>query len=158
MEKKGKRKKNHSCLLFKMAKAASNAQNSNFISNMFCISLKISLICILFSRVSPSIAISREDGEDSNHHQHQINHYNHSSSSKRIWKQSWHQHRSGHSNEVPFNGYNSEEYLDRLEPNGNIPNIPANKSDLGYGKRKLKKKIMSLWFFFWMSMQITKFH
>lgn len=78
-------------------------------------------------------AISREDGEDSNHHQHQINHYNHSSSSKRIWKQSWHQHRSGHSNEVPFNGYNSEEYLDRLEPNGNIP---ANKSDLGYGKRK----------------------
>ncbi|XP_055323897.1 cyclin-dependent kinase 14 isoform X4 [Sitodiplosis mosellana] len=78
------------------------------------------------------LTISREDGEDSNHHQHQINHYNHSSSSKRIWKQSWHQHRSGHSNEVPFNGYNSEEYLDRLEPNGNIP---ANKSDLGYGKQ-----------------------
>lgn len=65
------------------------------------------------------LAISREDTEDSNHH----NHHNH--------------HRSGHGNthgnKAPFNGYNSEEYLDRLEPNGNIP---ANKSDLGYGKRK----------------------
>lgn len=66
-------------------------------------------------------AISREDGEESNNH----NHHNH--------------HRGGHGNnhgKVPFNGYNSEEYLDRLEPNGNIP---ANKSDLGYGKRKLKQ-------------------
>lgn len=96
------------------------------------VKIKFSLLKYLFPHFFIT-AISREDGEDSNHHQHQINHYNHSSSSKRIWKQSWHQHRSGHSNEVPFNGYNSEEYLDRLEPNGNIP---ANKSDLGYGKRK----------------------
>lgn len=95
------------------------------------------------------VAISREDGEDSNHHQHQINHYNHSSSSKRIWKQSWHQHRSGNSNEVPFNGYNSEEYLDRLEPNGNIP---ANKSDLGYGKRKFYKAKFSFYFFYFIVM------
>lgn len=85
--------------------------------------------------VHNQIAISREDGEDTNHHQqHQYVHNSNSSSSKRIWKQSWHD-RSGnsHGNKVPFNGYNSEEYLDRLEPNGNIP---ANKSDLGYGKRK----------------------
>lgn len=33
-----------------------------------------------------------------------------------------------------YNGYNSEEYLDRLEPNGNIP---ADKSS--YNKRKLTK-------------------
>lgn len=73
----------------------------------------------------PFPAISREDPEDSNNHL-QHNHHHH------------HLHRSGHgnnqSNKIPFNGYNSEEYLDRLEPNGNIP---ANKSDLGYGKRKL---------------------
>ncbi|KAJ6641370.1 hypothetical protein Bhyg_06309 [Pseudolycoriella hygida] len=58
-------------------------------------------------------AISREDGEDSNHHNHHRGHGN------------------NHNSKVPFNGYNSEEYLDRLEPNGNIP---VNKSDLGYGK------------------------
>lgn len=64
-------------------------------------------------------AISREDGEDSNH-QHQLHHH--------------HNHRgNSHGNKVSYNGYNSEEYLDRLETNGNIP---ANKSDLGYGKRK----------------------
>lgn len=60
-------------------------------------------------------AISREDGEDSNHHNHHRGHGN------------------NHNSKVPFNGYNSEEYLDRLEPNGNIP---VNKSDLGYSKRK----------------------
>lgn len=62
-------------------------------------------------------AISREDGEEANnvHHHHRG-------------------HGNNHNSKVPFNGYNSEEYLDRLEPNGNIP---ANKSDLGYsGKRK----------------------
>lgn len=31
---------------------------------------------------------------------------------------------------LPYNGY-SDEFLDRLEPNGNIP---AGKGDLGYGK------------------------
>lgn len=61
------------------------------------------------------IAISREDGEDSNHHNHHRGHGN------------------NHNSKVPFNGYNSEEFLDRLEPNGNIP---VNKSDLGYSKRK----------------------
>ncbi len=61
------------------------------------------------------LAISREDGEDSNHHNHHRGHGN------------------NHNSKVPFNGYNSEEYLDRLEPNGNIP---VNKSDLGYSKRK----------------------
>lgn len=64
-----------------------------------------------------SIAISREDSEDLS------------------------THRSGnnHSNKGTFNGYNSEEYLDRLEPNGNIP---PNKSDLGFTKRKLTQIIM----------------
>lgn len=81
-----------------------------------------------------SLAISREDGEDSNHHhQHQLHHHHHHHHNH---------HRSGHgnnhSNKVPYNGYNSEEYLDRLEPNGNIP---ANKSDLGYGKRKYKNTL-----------------
>lgn len=54
--------------------------------------------------------------------------------------------RSGnsHGNKVPFNGYNSEEYLDRLEPNGNIP---TNKSDLGYGKRKYKFLLFFHFFF-----------
>ena len=68
------------------------------------------------------LAISREDGEDSTtnnvHHHHHHHHRGHG---------------NNHNSKVPFNGYNSEEYLDRLEPNGNIP---ANKSDLGYGKRK----------------------
>lgn len=68
--------------------------------------------CFLFA------AISREDGDDSTHHHH---HHNH--------------HRGGgahhnHGNKVPFNGYNSEEYLDRLEPNGNIP---ADKTNCRYG-------------------------
>lgn len=31
---------------------------------------------------------------------------------------------------LPYNGY-SDEFLDRLEPNGNIP---ASKGDIGYGK------------------------
>lgn len=69
--------------------------------------------CIFFFRFP---AISREDGEDSNHH-HTHHHHHHRG------------HGNNHGNKVPFNGYNSEEYLDRLEPNGNIP---ANKSDLGH--------------------------
>lgn len=85
--------------------------------------LPLSLSLSFAASIHP--AISREDPEDSNNHL-QHNHHHH------------HLHRSGHgnnqSNKIPFNGYNSEEYLDRLEPNGNIP---ANKSDLGYGKRKL---------------------
>lgn len=134
----GHKKKGRSNL--KWQKPLAIIQNSNFITYMFC----ISLIVFFFFNSKFLAAISREDGEDSNHHQHQINHFNHSSSSKRIWKQSWHQHRSGHSNEVPFNGYNSEEYLDRLEPNGNIP---ANKSDLGYGKRKCTTNKKTRFFF-----------
>lgn len=64
------------------------------------------------------LAISREDGDDTTHHHH---HHNH--------------HRGGgshhnHGNKVPYNGYNSEEYLDRLEPNGNIP---ADKTNCRYG-------------------------
>uniref|UniRef100_A0A1B0GL60 Uncharacterized protein n=1 Tax=Lutzomyia longipalpis TaxID=7200 RepID=A0A1B0GL60_LUTLO len=67
------------------------------------------------------ITISREDGEESHQHHHHHHHHHH--------------HRGGHQNhgsKVPFNGYNSDEYLDRLEPNGNIP---ADKSDLRYGKQ-----------------------
>uniref|UniRef100_A0A1L8DKM5 cyclin-dependent kinase n=1 Tax=Nyssomyia neivai TaxID=330878 RepID=A0A1L8DKM5_9DIPT len=66
------------------------------------------------------LTISREDGEESHQHHHHHHHHHH--------------HRGGHQNhgsKVPFNGYNSDEYLDRLEPNGNIP---ADKSDLRYGK------------------------
>ncbi|GAB0099069.1 histone-lysine N-methyltransferase Suv4-20-like [Sergentomyia squamirostris] len=67
-------------------------------------------------------AISREDGEEGHQHHHHHHHHHH--------------HRGGHQNhggKVPFNGYNSDEYLDRLEPNGNIP---ADKSDLRFGKCK----------------------
>uniref|UniRef100_A0A182JLS0 Uncharacterized protein n=1 Tax=Anopheles atroparvus TaxID=41427 RepID=A0A182JLS0_ANOAO len=58
-------------------------------------------------------AISREESDDStqqNNH-HQLPHHHH------------HHHGHGHNRggKVPFNGYTSEEYLDRLEPNGNIP-------------------------------------
>lgn len=63
-------------------------------------------------------AISREDNDDSTHHHHHHHHH----------------HRGGHShnhgNKVPYNGYNSEEYLDRLEPNGNIP---SDKNNCRYG-------------------------
>lgn len=63
-------------------------------------------------------AISRDDGEDAHHHHHH--------------------HRGGHGhnhgNKVPYNGYNSEEYLDRLEPNGNIP---SDKSNCRYGGKFL---------------------
>lgn len=46
-----------------------------------------------------------------------------------------HPHRIGHkhcSSKVPYNGYNSDEYLDRLEPNGNIP---VDKSSMRYDWR-----------------------
>ncbi|KAL5293281.1 CDK14 family protein [Megaselia abdita] len=60
------------------------------------------------------LTISRDDVEDAHHHHHH--------------------HRGGHGhnhgNKVPYNGYNSEEYLDRLEPNGNIP---SDKSSCRYG-------------------------
>uniref|UniRef100_T1GQD0 Uncharacterized protein n=1 Tax=Megaselia scalaris TaxID=36166 RepID=T1GQD0_MEGSC len=66
-----------------------------------------------------NLPISRDDGEDAHHHHH---HHHH--------------HRSGpghnHGNKVPYNGYNSEEYLDRLEPNGNIP---SDKSNCRYGAK-----------------------
>lgn len=82
--------------------------------------------CFIFVHLP---AISREDGEESNH-QHQLHHHHH------------HNHRgNSHGNKVSYNGYNSEEYLDRLETNGNIP---ANKSDLGYGKRKYNDMEYSL--------------
>lgn len=74
-------------------------------------------------------AISREDGEDSNHHN--IVHHRGG-------------HANNHGNKVPYNGYNSEEFLDRLEPNGNIP---ANKSDLGYGKREYSRILPILFYF-----------
>lgn len=57
-------------------------------------------------------AISREDNDDSTqHNNHHLPHHHH------------HHHGHGHNRggKVPFNGYTSEEYLDRLEPNGNIP-------------------------------------
>lgn len=58
------------------------------------------------------LSISREDNDDSTqHNNHHLPHHHH------------HHHGHGHNRggKVPFNGYTSEEYLDRLEPNGNIP-------------------------------------
>ncbi|VEN47906.1 unnamed protein product [Callosobruchus maculatus] len=49
-------------------------------------------------------AVSKEEAEDQNHHHH-------------------------HHGKLPYNGY-SDEFLDRLEPNGNIP---AGKGDIRYG-------------------------
>ncbi|XP_053689996.1 cyclin-dependent kinase 14 isoform X1 [Sabethes cyaneus] len=57
------------------------------------------------------LSISREENDDStqhNNHHHPHHHHHHG-----------HGHTRG--GKVPFNGYTSEEYLDRLEPNGNIP-------------------------------------
>lgn len=74
-------------------------------------------------------AISREDNDDTHHHHHHHHHH----------------HRGGHShnhgNKVPYNGYNSEEYLDRLEPNGNIP---TDKTNCRYGGEFL----IEIYFFF----------
>lgn len=58
------------------------------------------------------LSISREENDDStqhnnHHHPHHLHHH--------------HGHGHNRGNKVPFNGYTSEEYLDRLEPNGNIP-------------------------------------
>ncbi|XP_058461612.1 cyclin-dependent kinase 14 [Malaya genurostris] len=58
------------------------------------------------------LSISREENDDSTqHNNHHLPHHHH------------HHHGHGHNRggKVPFNGYTSEEYLDRLEPNGNIP-------------------------------------
>lgn len=41
-----------------------------------------------------------------------------------------------HHGKLPYNGY-SDEFLDRLEPNGNIP---AGKGDIRYGKLCIKQK------------------
>lgn len=84
----------------------------------------LSLVLVLSPKPSSNTAISREDGEESTTQQTTTTTNNHHH----------HRHGNNHSNsKAPFNGYTSEEYLDRLEPNGNIP---ANKSDLGYGKRE----------------------
>lgn len=58
------------------------------------------------------LSISREENDDStqhnnHHHPHHLHHH--------------HGHGHNRGSKVPFNGYTSEEYLDRLEPNGNIP-------------------------------------
>ncbi|EAT34880.1 AAEL012914-PA, partial [Aedes aegypti] len=66
--------------------------------------------------------ISREENDDNStqhnnhHHPHHLHHH--------------HGHGHNRGSKVPFNGYTSEEYLDRLEPNGNIP------VDKTYNKRK----------------------
>lgn len=65
-------------------------------------------------------AISREEGEESHN-----NHRGHN-----------------HGNKVPYNGYTSEEFLDRLEPNGN--NIPSDKTSFG------KRKCLSYDFFYYL--------
>lgn len=54
------------------------------------------------------LSISREEGEESHN-----NHRGHN-----------------HGNKVPYNGYTSEEFLDRLEPNGN--NIPSDKTSFDW--------------------------
>lgn len=66
------------------------------------------------------LSISREENDDStqhnnHHHPHHLHHHGHNRGSK-----------------VPFNGYTSEEYLDRLEPNGNIPDKTYNKRKYPY--------------------------
>lgn len=68
-------------------------------------------------------AISRDDSEESHQNNNNNHHHHH------------HHHRggSGQNNKAQFNGYTSDEYLDRLEQNGNISN---DKSDVRYGKRK----------------------
>lgn len=80
---------------------------------------------VLICESSPSLifaAISREDSEESHHH------------------------RSGHTNgsgvvggnKGQYNGFTSDEYLDRLEPsNGNVE-----KSDKRYAKRKFPEWIV----------------
>ncbi|KMY97377.1 cyclin-dependent kinase 14 isoform X4 [Drosophila erecta] len=65
------------------------------------------------------LTISREDGDESTHHHHHHHHH-----------RGGHGGHHNHGNKVPYNGYNSEEYLDRLEPNGNIP---ADKTNCRYG-------------------------
>lgn len=76
---------------------------------------------------SSSAAISREDSEESHHNNHNNSHHLH------------HHHRSGHTNgsggnKGQYNGFTSDEYLDRLEPsNGNVQH---EKSDKRYAKRK----------------------
>lgn len=82
--------------------------------------------------LSISAAISREDSEESHHNNHNNNSHH------------LHHHRSGHTNgsgggggvgtKGQFNGFTSDEYLDRLEPKGNVQN---EKSDKRYAKRKL---------------------
>lgn len=54
-------------------------------------------------------AVSKEEAEDQNHHHH---------------------HHHHHHGKLPYNGY-SDEFLDRLEPNGNIP---EGKGDIRYGE------------------------
>lgn len=92
-----------------------------------------SLIWILIckSRSCLSAAISREDSEESHHNNHNNNSHH------------LHHHRSGHTNgsgggggvgtKGQYNGFTSDEYLDRLEPKGNVQN---EKSDKRYAKRK----------------------
>ncbi|XP_055383792.1 cyclin-dependent kinase 14 [Condylostylus longicornis] len=65
-------------------------------------------------------SISREDNEDSNHQQHH-HHLHHKGGVGGHHHHHHHHHHGNHGNKVPYNGYNSEEYLDKLEPNGNIP-------------------------------------
>ncbi|XP_026849919.1 midnolin homolog, partial [Drosophila persimilis] len=67
------------------------------------------------------LTISREDGDESTAHHHHHHHHHH---------RGGHGGHHNHGNKVPYNGYNSEEYLDRLEPNGNIP---ADKTNCRYG-------------------------
>ncbi|XP_034655598.1 cyclin-dependent kinase 14 isoform X2 [Drosophila subobscura] len=65
------------------------------------------------------LTISREDGDEATHHHHHHHHHH----------RGGHGGHHNHGNKVPYNGYNSEEYLDRLEPNGNIP---ADKTNCRY--------------------------
>ncbi|XP_050074277.1 cyclin-dependent kinase 14 isoform X1 [Anopheles maculipalpis] len=62
-----------------------------------------------FGRLSISREESDESTQQNNHHHHPHHHHHH------------HGHGHNRGGKVPFNGYTSEEYLDRLEPNGNIP-------------------------------------
>lgn len=86
---------------------------------------------LLSLSLSISAAISREDSEESHHNNHNNNSHH------------LHHHRSGHTNgsgggggvgtKGQYNGFTSDEYLDRLEPKGNVQN---EKSDKRYAKRK----------------------
>lgn len=100
-------------ILIKRKMTVSIAMRQNNFAFGFFRSLMFVFLFVYFT------AISREEGEESHNN-----------------------HRGGHNhgNKVPYNGYTSEEFLDRLEPNGN--NIQSDKTSFG------KRKCFIIFYFF----------